>query len=127
MPSDSNLSLVEKIPPQNLEAEISVLGAMLFEPEVIALAIEILHESYFYLDSHRKIFNCIVSLFDKNQPSDLVTVTEELRKRKQLEDVGGASYLAQLTAQVPTAANFEHHAHIVKEKGLLRHLIQAAT
>lgn len=127
MPSDSNLSLVEKIPPQNVEAEISVLGAMLFEPEVIPQAVEVLHDVYFYLDSHRKIFNCIVGLFEKNQPADLVTVTEELRRRKQLEEIGGASYLAQLTAQVPTAANFEHHASIVKEKGLLRQLIQAAT
>ncbi|MBI4388089.1 MAG: replicative DNA helicase [Candidatus Omnitrophica bacterium] len=121
------LSVVEKIPPQNIEAETSVLGAMLFEVEVIPLAIELLTESYFYLDSHRKIFNCILSLFDKNQPVDLVTVTEELRKRKQLEEVGGATYLAQLTASVPTAANFEQHAKIVKEKGLLRQLIHAAT
>ncbi len=127
MPSVSNLNLVEKIPPQNLEAEVSVLGAMLFEAEVIPLAIETLNDSYFYLDSHRKIFNCLISLFEKNQPADLITVTEELRRRKQLEDIGGASYLTQLTSQVPTAANFEHHASIVKEKGILRQLIQAAT
>ena len=125
MPPD--LTVLEKIPPQNVEAETSVLGAMLFEAEVVPLAIEILNESYFYLDSHRKIFNCVISLFDKNQPADLVTVTEELRKRKQLEEVGGATYLAQLTASVPTAANFEQHAKIIKEKGLLRQLIQVAT
>lgn len=123
----ADLNLVEKVPPQNVEAEVSVLGAMLFEPEVIPQAIEILNPAYFYLDSHRKIFTCIVSLFEKNQPADLVTVTEELRKKKQLEEVGGASYLAQLTASVPTAANFEQHAHIVKEKALLRQLIQVAT
>ncbi len=127
MPSVANLNLVEKIPPQNIEAETSVLGAMLFEPEVVPQAIEILNESYFYLDAHRKIYTCILSLFDKNQPADLLTVTEELRKQKQLEEIGGASYLAQLTANVPTAANFEHHAHIVKEKGLLRQLIHVAT
>ena len=127
MPSNSDLNLVEKIPPQNLDAEMSVLGAMLFEAEVVPRAIEMLNESYFYLDAHRKVYNCLISLFDKNQPVDLVTVTEDLRKRKQLEEVGGASYLAQLTANVPTAANFEHHATIVKEKGLLRNLIHVAT
>lgn len=125
MPSD--LNLVEKIPPQNLEAETSVLGAMLFEPEVIPRAIELLNDSFFYLDAHKLIFNCMSALFEKNQPADLVTVTEELRKRKQLEQIGGASYLTQLTASVPTAANFERHAHIVKEKGILRQLIHTAT
>lgn len=127
MPPQTNLDLVEKIPPQNLEAEVSVLGAMLFEPEVIPIAIEILNDSYFYLDAHRKIFRCIVALFEKNQPADLLTVTEELRKQKALEAIGGATYLTQLTASVPTAANFDHHAHIVKEKGLLRQLIHVAT
>ncbi|PIQ87374.1 MAG: replicative DNA helicase [Candidatus Omnitrophica bacterium CG11_big_fil_rev_8_21_14_0_20_45_26] len=127
MASDPNLSLVEKIPPQNVDAEVSVLGAMLFEPEVIPLAIEILRSSHFYHDAHKRIFDCLVSLFEKNQPADLVTVTEELRKRKQLEEIGGASYLTQLTANVPTAANFEQHANIVREKGLLRQLIQTAT
>lgn len=125
MPSD--VSLVEKVPPQNIEAEISVLGAMLFEPAVIPLGIEILKESCFYLDAHSKIFSAIVALFEKNSPADLVTVAEELRHRKQLEDVGGASYLTQLTANVPTAANFEQHARIVKEKSVLRQLILSAT
>ncbi len=127
MPSNSDLNLVEKIPPQNIEAETSVLGSMLFESDVIPLAIELLNESYFYIEAHRKIFNCLISLFDLNRPVDIITVTEELRKRKQLEEIGGASYLTQLTANVPTAANFEQHAHIVKEKAILRDLIQTAT
>jgi len=127
MPSNSELNLVEKVPPQNIEAETSVLGSMLFDAEVIPLAIELLNESYFYLDAHRKIFNCLLSLFDVNRPVDIITVTEELRKRKQLEEIGGASYLTQLTANVPTSANFDQHAHIVKEKAILRDLIHTAT
>lgn len=120
-------SLVEKIPPQNLEAEASVLGAMLFAPEALSRGLELLRESFFYSEAHRQIFSSMVNLFDRNQAVDLVTVTDELRKRKQLEVVGGASYLAQLTASVPTAANIDYHARIVKEKALLRGLIHAAT
>ncbi len=120
-------SLVEKIPPQNLEAEASVLGAMLFAPEALSRGLELLRESFFYSEAHRQIFSSMVNLFDRNQAVDLVTVTDELRKRKQLEVIGGASYLAQLTASVPTAANIDYHARIVKEKALLRGLIHAAT
>jgi len=124
---DIHESLVEKIPPQNLEAEASVLGAMLFTPEAVYRAFEILSESFFYSEAHRLIFSVMVTLFDRTQAIDLITVTEELRKRKQLEAIGGASYLAQLTSQVPSAANIEYHAKIVKEKALLRNLINTAT
>jgi replicative DNA helicase len=119
--------LVGKIPPQNLEAETSVLGAMLFSPDGVSRAIELLQAPFFYSEPHRAIFNAILRLFDKNQAIDLITVTEELRKSKQLDMVGGASYLTHLTASVPTAANIEYHARIVKEKSLLRSLIQVAT
>src|SRR3989338_4264606 len=124
---DIHESLVEKIPPQNLEAETSGLGAMLFAPEALSRAIEMLGDSFFYSEPHRLIFSAIVALFDRNEAVDLITVTEELRKRKQLEAIGGASYLTQLTASVPTAANLEFHARIVKEKALLRNLITTAT
>jgi len=124
---DIQEGLIEKIPPQNLEAEASVLGAMLFSPEAVARALELLQESFFYSEGHRQIFSAMVDLFDQNQAIDLITITEELRKRKQLEQVGGASALAQLTASVPTAANIEYHARIVKDKALLRGLIRAAT
>lgn len=124
---DIHDSLVEKIPPQNLEAEAGVLGAMLFAPDAVYRALEVLSESFFYLEAHRLIFSVMVRLFDRSQAIDLITVTEELRKRKQLEAIGGASYLAQLTSQVPSAANVEYHAKIVKEKALLRSLINAAT
>ena len=124
---DIHESLVEKIPPQNLEAEISVLGAMLFAPDAVYRAFEVLSESFFYSEAHRLIFSAMVTLFDRAQAIDLITVTEELRKRKQLEAIGGATYLAQLTSQVPSAANVEYHAKIVKEKALLRNLISTAT
>ncbi|MBI4373159.1 MAG: replicative DNA helicase [Candidatus Omnitrophica bacterium] len=124
---DIQESLIEKIPPQNLEAEASVLGAMLFAPEAVSRALEVLEESFFYSEAHRMIFSAMINLFDRNQAIDLITVTEELRKHKQLELIGGASYLAQLTASVPTAANVEFHARIVKEKALLRNLIATAT
>ena len=105
---------------------MSVLGAMLFDESALARCLEILKPFYFYDDPHQKIFSAIQALFEKNQAVDLVTVTEELRKRKQLEEVGGASYLTTLTAAVPTAVNVEHYAQIVKEKALLRRLISTA-
>lgn len=128
MPSpEISLHLLEKVPPQSREAEMSVLGAMLFEESALVRALELLKPFYFYEDHHQKIFLAIQSLFEKNQAVDLVTVSEELRKTRQLEEVGGASYLTQLTASVPTAVNVEHYAQIVKEKALLRRLISTAT
>lgn len=124
---ETSLNFLEKVPPQSREAEISVLGAMLFEEGALVRAIEILKPFYFYEEAHQKIFLAAQALFEKNQAVDLVTVSEELRKQKQLEAVGGASYLAQLTAAVPTAVNLEHYAQIVKEKALLRRLIGAAS
>ena len=124
---DIHDSLVEKIPPQNLEAEASVLGAMLFTPDAVSRALEFLQSSFFYSEAHRIIFSAMINLFDRNQAIDLITVTEELRRQKQLEAIGGASYLTQLTAAVPTAANIEHYSRIVKEKALLRNLIATAT
>ncbi len=123
----THVSSVQKIPPQNLEAEMAVLGGMLFDDQAVPRVIELVRESFFYADAHRKIFSAILNLFDKNKPVDLVTVTEELRKEKLIDRVGGASYLAQLTAQVATAANVEHYARIIREKAILRHLIDAAT
>lgn len=124
--SEISPNLLEKIPPQNREAEISVLGAMLFDETGLVRAIELLKPFYFYDENHQKIFIAMQTLFEKNQAVDLITVAEELRKRKQLEEVGGASYLAHLTASVPTSVNMEHYAHIVKEKALLRALINTS-
>lgn len=118
---------LEKVPPQNLEAEMSVLGSMLMEEEAIAQAIEFLGEESFYHGAHRKIFSAVLSLYDKGGAVDLVTLTEQLRKGKDLEEVGGAAYLTSLTNSVPTAANVEYYARIVQEKAILRSLINTAT
>ena len=127
MPSpESSLNLLEKIPPQSREAEMCVLGSMLYEEAALVRALEILRPSFFYDDPHQKIFQAAQALFEKNQAVDLVTMAEELRRRRQLEEVGGASYLTQLTASIPTAVNIDHYAQIVKEKALLRRLIAAS-
>ncbi|HOG23530.1 MAG TPA: replicative DNA helicase [Candidatus Omnitrophota bacterium] len=125
--SETSVKLYEKVPPQNREAEMSVLGAMFFDEMALAKGIEILRPEYFYDLRHQRIFDVVAGLFERNQAVDLITASEELRKRDQLEDVGGVSYLTQLTMAVPTAANIEYYAKIVKEKALLRQLIQSAT
>jgi replicative DNA helicase len=117
----------ERIPPQNLEAEISVLGAVLQDPGALLKAMEVLRPADFYKAAHRKIFSASVDLFDRNEPVDLVTIANELMRRKQLEEVGGATALSALVDAVPTAANVAYHARIVKDKALLYALIQKAT
>ncbi len=118
---------LEKLPPQNLEAEMAVLCSMLIEEEAISHAIELLNEDAFYKQAHRLIFNTIVGLYSKNKGVDLVTLVDELKKKGTLEEVGGINYLTTLTTFVPTAANIRHYAKIVKEKGMLRNLIASTT
>jgi replicative DNA helicase len=120
-------AILEKIPPQNIEAEIAVLGSMLIDEQAISLAVEMLDSGAFYKDSHKKIFNAILSLYDQNKAVDLITVSEELKKNGSLEAVGGDSALANIVNSVPTAANISHYARIVKEKSILRSLINKAT
>jgi replicative DNA helicase len=117
----------EKLPPQNIEAEISVLGSMLIEESAISLAIEVLEEGCFYKDAHRIIFSAIVELYSTYKPVDVITLTDHLKKKELVEKVGGAAYITQLAGAVPTAANVKQYAKIVKEKALLRGLINAAT
>ena len=118
---------IDKIPPQNLEAETAVLGSMLLDKDTIPQAIELLDPSFFYKDSHNKIYSAVVKLFDENKGVDLVTLIEELKRSNFLDEVGGPSYITALASSVPTAANFVHYAKIVKEKAILRNLITAAT
>ena len=125
--AQTSVNHYEKVPPQNREAEMSVLGAMFFDESAMAKAIEVLRPEYFYDLRHQHVFGVMTMLFEHSQPVDLITVSEELKKRRQLDDVGGITYLTQLTTIVPTAANIEHYARIVKEKALLRQLIQSAT
>jgi replicative DNA helicase len=117
----------DKLPPQNLEAEQSVLGAVLLENTALLKCIEIITPDDFYRESHRRIYNAMLDLFDKSEAIDLVTLTEHLTKKNAIETVGGASYLASIAAQVPTAANARYHAKIVREKALLRSLLHSST
>ena len=116
-----------KLPPQNIEAEQSILGGILIENEAINKVIEILTPEDFYRDAHRRIFEALITLSERDEPSDLITLTDELQKKKELDLIGGASYLASLIDSVPTAANIEYYAKIVKEKAVLRKLINAST
>lgn len=116
-----------KIPPQNIEAEQSVLGGILIENEAINRVMEILDPEDFYREAHRKIYHALIELSERDEPADLVTTTNELRKKGELETIGGASYLAYLIDSVPTAANIEYYARIVKEKAILRKLIETST
>ncbi len=116
-----------KVLPHNIDAEKSVLGAMLIDEEAIALGIEILDEAWFYEDAHRKIYQAIVGLYDQRKRVDLVTLSDKLKSDGLLEAVGGVSYLSLIMDFVPTSANVEHYAQIVKERGVLRRLIQNAT
>jgi replicative DNA helicase len=116
-----------KLPPQHIEAEQSILGGILIENEAINRVMEILDADDFYRDTHRKIFNALINLSERDEPADLITLTNELRKIDQLDSIGGASYLASLVDSVPTAANIQYYARIVKEKAILRKLIQTST
>lgn len=119
--------LESKVPPQNLEAEMAVLGAMLLDREAIAKAIERLRENAFYSEANKKIYLSILSLYDKNEAVDIVTLVEQLRRQETLDDVGGPAYITELANSIPTAANVDHYAKIVWEKFLLRELIGTAT
>jgi len=128
MPTQTHSELfLDRIPPQNLEAEMALLGSMLLEEDAIAQVLELVDEHSFYKEAHRKIFSAILVLYEKNRSVDLITLTETLKKEGVLEEIGNASYLASLASFVPTAANVGHYAQIVREKSILRNLIHTAT
>ncbi|PLX91802.1 MAG: replicative DNA helicase [Desulfuromonas sp.] len=116
-----------RLPPQNLEAEMSVLGGVLLENDALNKALELLTPDDFYRESHRQIFLALIALSERNEPADLVTLTAELKQREQLDAVGGSSYLAALVDYVPTAANITYYAKLMKEKSVARHMISVAT
>lgn len=118
---------LERVPPQNIEAEQSVLGAILLENDAINKALEVLNIEDFYKEAHRKIFKRMCDLSEKNEAIDLVTITEILKKNNEIESIGGVSYLASLVNIVPTASNVRYHSKIVREKAALRNLINTAT
>ncbi|MGE7112056.1 replicative DNA helicase [Lysinibacillus sp. NPDC047702] len=119
--------MMDRVPPHNREAEQSVIGAIFLDPQALITASEILLTDDFYHNAHKKIFETMLRLSDQGKAIDVVTVTEELSAKKEIEDVGGLSYLLELANAVPTAANIAHYAKIVEEKALLRRLIRVAT
>jgi replicative DNA helicase len=120
-------AILEKVAPQNLDAEMAVLGSMIIDDSAIGMAVEVLDEQHFYKDSHRKIFKALTDLFGANKAVDLITLTDALKRDGTLDAVGGSSYLMSLANAVPTAANVGHYIAIVREKNILRTLIANAT
>jgi replicative DNA helicase len=116
-----------RVPPQALELERSVLGAMLLDREAVGRALEIITPAAFYRAAHRQIFESMIGLWEKNDAVDLLTVGEALKKRDQFDAVGGATYLAGLLNSVATAANVAHHAKLIQEKAVLRQIIEVCT
>jgi replicative DNA helicase len=119
--------LAQRLPPQSLEAEVSVLGGILLENEALNRVLEVIREGDFYRESHRTIFSALLELYERSEPADLITLSEVLKKRERLEAVGGIEYLNSLVNSVPTAANITYYAKIIKEKSILRKLINRAT
>lgn len=115
-----------KVPPQNIDAEMSLLGAVLIDEEVLADVTEHVKPKDFYDKRHAIIFDAMMRLYEKNKPVDLLTLTDELKRKNELEEVGGSAYLTELTNYVPTAAHAESYAEIVAQKAVRRRLIKAS-
>ncbi len=124
--TDKTTQATGNLPPQNLDAEKSLLGAILIEEEVLADATEIVRPADFYDKNHGLIFASMLRLFEKHKPVDLLTLTEELQKKGELEVIGGSAYLTDLTNYVPTAAHAEAYAEMVAQKAVRRRLIKAS-
>ena len=114
------------IPPQNIDAEISVLGALLLDKDAIIRVSDSLSPDDFYKDIHGLIYSAAISLFEHREPIDVITLTNKLEELKILDKIGGGSYIATLASSVPSAANIVHYAKIVSEKAILRRLIRAS-
>ncbi len=117
--------LIGRIPPHSLEAEQSVLGAMILDKEAINTAVEIIRSDDFYKEANKEIYEAILILFNKNEPVDLITLSEELKTRGTLENTGGVTYLANLASGIATTANVKYYCKIVEEKSTLRRLIRS--
>ncbi len=118
-------TILGRVPPHSLEAEQSVLGAMILSKEAINQAVELLHPEDFYKEANREIFEAIIELFNRNEPVDLITLAEELKRRGTLESLGGVTYLAELSGGVAITSNIKYYCDIVKEKAILRRLIKS--
>jgi replicative DNA helicase len=122
-----SLRAPDRQPPYAAEAEVSVLGGMLIDNDAVAKAVEIVDDSMFYREGHRRIFRSMARLFQRGEVVDPTTIAEELKKTDELDQAGGLPYLAELLDAVPTAANIEYHARIVRERALMRKLLEASS
>lgn len=120
-------SLKDKIPPHSSEAEMATLGALLLDPEALGVVLQYLRAADFYSNAHKKIFTAIISLSERSEAIDLLTLTEELRSSGELQNVGGSTYISSLTSVVPTSANVEYYARIVQENSLRRLMLRIAS
>lgn len=120
------LEALEKLLPQNIEAECGVLGSILIDPEAVVQVADFLYPEDFYRDAHRTIYEVVLRLFEKREPADFITVCDELERLDKLEDVGGSSYITSLINEVPTSGNIEYYGRIVERTAVLRRLIHAA-
>lgn len=116
-----------KLPPQALDLEEAVLGALMLEKDALSTVIDILKPEVFYKDAHQKIFQSIQTLFTASSPVDILTVTAQLRQQGDLEMIGGAFYITELTNRVASAANIEFHARIISQKFIQRELIRISS
>lgn len=121
-----NFNEMVQIPPHSVEAEQSVLGAMLLDREAVFVALEMLLPEDFYKEAHRELFESAVNVFQRDEPVDLLTLTEELKKRETLEAIGGIPYITSLSTSVPVTVHVEYYAKIVEEKAVLRRLINSS-
>ncbi len=117
---------MEKLLPQNIEAESGVLGSIIIDPEAVVQVADFLTAEDFYRDAHRTIYEVILQLYERHEPADFITICDELERRNRLEEVGGASYITSLINQVPTSGNVEYYGRIVERTAILRRLIHAA-
>lgn len=122
----SNDPSLQKLPPQSIEAEESIISAVLLDNNILLDILDILTPEAFYKSAHQKIFSAVTELFAEDEPVDLVTLAERLRRKKQLESVGGAAYLAKIVDTAPVPANAKQYAKIIQDKAVLRHMISTA-
>src|SRR3989344_8945699 len=122
-----NKSQIEKLPPQNIEAEQSLLGCLLIDKDSVIKVADLVHEDDFYKDSHKMIFETIRELYARHEPIDIISLTNRLEEKGKLETIGGRTYLAQLTNTVATASHVVHYANIIQRKATLRRLLRSAS
>jgi replicative DNA helicase len=123
----NDFSILERVPPQSLEAEQALLGGVLIDPDALTRVVDTVRSEHFYRPSHRLLYETISKLFEKGEPIDLISVSETLKSNNQLDAIGGRAYLNDLALAVITTENLPYYAQVIKEKSLLRQLIKAGT